>query len=99
MSGRDDEFARLAREYAAANANLIEAQRVANQALVRATAARKECNDLCGELAGFVSGSIRSRKVVVGGKLVRVEYDGNGSGGHAPCRAEVSVEELIFPNR
>ena len=91
---RDDEFAPLAAEYAAADADVIEAERLANQAATKAAAARKDRDDLRKKLAAFVGANIRTRNAVVGYRLVRAEYDDGGPGEHAPWRVKVSVEDV-----
>ena len=84
---RDDDFARLAAEYAAAYADVIEAERLANQAATKAAAARKDRDDLRKKLAAFVGANIRTRNAVVGYRLVRAEYTDRAT-------VAVSVEDV-----
>lgn len=95
MSQRDDDFARLAAEYAAADADVIEAERMANQAIVKVNAARTDRDNLKKKLAGFVGQNIRTRNAVIGYRLVRVEYGGVTERGNT-IPAEVTVEDVTF---
>lgn len=91
---RDDEFARLAAEYAAADADVIEAERQANQMRIALDAARKDRDALMAKLAGFVGANIRTRNAVVGLRLVRAEFHGARFDDGTPARVDVSVEDV-----
>lgn len=95
MNQRDDDFARLAAEYAQADADVIEAERQANQAANKASAARADRDNLKKKLAGFVGQNVRTRNAVVGYRLVRVEYGGVTERGNT-IPAEVSVEDVTI---
>lgn len=89
---RDDEFGRLAAEYAAADADVIEAEREANRAATKAAAARSDRDRLKKKLSEFVGQNVRTRNAVVGLRLVRAEWRGGRT--EPGFDVDVSVEDV-----
>lgn len=93
MTTRDDEFAQLAAEFAAAENDVRDAERRAAEAAAEVNDHRLDRDRIKKKLAGFVGENIRTRNAVIrGAVLVRVEY----APGHPDPTARVTVEDVTL---